>query len=279
VLAINELSIQLQQGLSQATLNGITLGPNCPPIHSLLFADDLLICGNATQQEGFAIKHILQNFCQHSGQIPNWGKSGIIFSKSVDINTQTQIKNIFPVPDINENFIHLSHPLILPAKTRSEAYNFVLAKFKSKLSTYKAKSLSHAARLELIKSVFSSILVYYMSNIIFSKKFHAKITAIIRNFWWTGINSDPDHKPLFLAAWKNICVPTNQGGLGIRNLSAVNHALILTSIWRIAENSQSQIHLILKSKYFNDIAIWRAKSNLPKSAYWTYVMKTLHLLQ
>lgn len=181
VLAINELSIQLQHGLSQATLNGITLGPNCPPIHSLLFADDLLICGNATHQEGLAIKQILHNFCQYSGQIPNWGKSGIIFSKSVDINTNHQLKSIFHVPDINETFIHLGHPLILPAKNRSEAYNFVLSKFKSKLSTYKAKSLSHAARLELIKSVFSFIPVYYMSNIIFSKKFHEKITAIIRN--------------------------------------------------------------------------------------------------
>jgi hypothetical protein len=80
-----------------------------------------------------------------------------------------------------------------------------------------------------------------MSNIIFSKKFHAKLTAIVRNFWWTGINADPDHKPLCLAAWKNICAPTKDGGLVIRNLNAVNHALILTSIWRIAENSHSQI--------------------------------------
>jgi hypothetical protein len=118
-----------------------------------------------------------------------------------------------------------------------------------------------------------------MSNIIFSKKFLAKITAIIRNFWWTGINNDPDHKPLCLAAWKNICTPTKEGGLGIRNLSAVNHALILSATWRIAENPQSPIHLILKSKYFNDTAIWRAKSNLPKSAFWTSIMKTLPLLQ
>jgi hypothetical protein len=172
VLTINELSIQLQQGLSQATLNGITLGPNCPHIHSLLFADDLLVCGNATEHEGLAIKHILQSFCKHSGQIPNWAKSGIIFSKAVDNNTQAQLKAIFP--DINESFIHLGHPLILPAKNISEAYNFVPAKFKSKLSTYKANSLSHAARLELIKSVFSSIPIYYMSNIIFSKKYSCK---------------------------------------------------------------------------------------------------------
>jgi hypothetical protein len=33
----------------------------------------------------------------------------------------------------------------------------VFDKFKSKLGTFKADKLSHAARLELIKSVFSSI--------------------------------------------------------------------------------------------------------------------------
>jgi hypothetical protein len=118
-----------------------------------------------------------------------------------------------------------------------------------------------------------------MSNIIFSKKIHAKITAIISNFWWTGINNDPDHKPLCLAAWKNICAPKQEGGLGIRNLMAVNQALILTSIWRIAENPHTQIHLILKSKYFSDTAIWRAKPNLPKSAYWASVMKIIHLMK
>jgi hypothetical protein len=127
VLAINKLSIQLQHSLAQTNLNGITLGPDCPPIHSLLFADDLLICGNATEQEGLTIKHILQNFCQQSGQIPNWTKSRTIFSKAVDNNTQGQFKTIFLVLDINESFIHLGHPLILPPKNRSEAYNFVLA--------------------------------------------------------------------------------------------------------------------------------------------------------
>jgi hypothetical protein len=110
-----------------------------------------------------------------SGQLPNWDKSGILFSSSVDNPTRQDIQAIFPVPIIDETFIHLGHPLVLRAKNRSEAYEFILHKFKNKLSTYKANSLSHAARVELINSVFSSIPVYYMSNIIFSKKFIAKI--------------------------------------------------------------------------------------------------------
>ena len=124
-------------------IKGVTLGPNCPAIHSLLFVDDLLICGKASIHEATAIGQILNSFCLMSGQTPNWAKSGIIFSKHVHQSTATAIKSIFPVSNIDASFIHLGHPLILPAKDRASAYNFVLDKFKSKLGTYKADKLYH----------------------------------------------------------------------------------------------------------------------------------------
>jgi hypothetical protein len=51
-----------------------------PSIHSLLFADDILICGQASMKKAQQIKQIRQNFCYQSGQIPNWNKFGIVFS-------------------------------------------------------------------------------------------------------------------------------------------------------------------------------------------------------
>jgi hypothetical protein len=279
VLAINDLSIALQLAMSQTNLTGVMLGPNCPAIHSLLFADDLLICGEATIQEATRMKSILQDFCRKSGQTPNWSKSGIIFSKHVDQTTAQSIINIFPVPTMDKAFIHLGHPLILPAKDRASAYNFVLDKFRSKLSTYKADKLSHAARLELIKSVFASIPVYYMSNILFSKKFITKLTAIIRTFWWTGVREESNAKSLCLRAWKDICTPKNEGGLGIRNLQAMNQALILMAAWRIADQPNCFLHSVLKSKYFPDSSIWRPNSNSPKSAFWASILKVLPILK
>ena len=225
------------------------------------------------------MKQIIQSFCEFSGQTPNWTKSGIIFSKNVDSCTINAIKNIFPVPHIDNNFIHLGHPLIIPGKNRTAAYNFVLEKFKNKLSTYKADHLSHAARLELIRSVLSSIPVYYMSNILFTKKFIAKIRSIIRNFWWTGIRSETNTKSLCLCAWKNICSPKNEGGLGIRNLQAMNQALILMAAWRLAVNHDNYLYSVLKSKYFPDSSIWRPNVNVPKSAFWVSILKVLPLLK
>lgn len=227
VLAVNELSLMLQDALQAKHLTGISFGPDCPPIHSLMFADDLIICGKADMQEADTILNIFQHFCHDSGQLPNWSKSGILFSKNVTMQVKEDIKRIFPAPNIDGSFVHLGHPLILPPKERSAAYNFVYDKFKSKLSSYKANRLSHAARLTLTKSVFSSIPVYYMSNILFSKKFLSKLTSIIRNFWWTCVQDDQTTRSLCLRAWADICTAKNIGGLGVRNLQALNQGLIL----------------------------------------------------
>jgi hypothetical protein len=279
VLSINELSIAMQHAMSQTYLAGITLGPNCPSIHSLLFANDLLVCGHASVQEATRIKEILHHICNLSGQTPNSTKSGIIFSKHVTQDIAQAITHIFPVPLIDITFRHLGHPLILPSKDRASAYSFVIDKFKSKLSTYKADKLSHAARLELIKSVFASIPVYYMSNILFSKKFILKLTAIIRKFWWTGVREETNSRSLCLRAWKDICSPKNEGGLGIRNMQAMNQALILMAAWRIADQPDDFLHSILKSKYFPHSSLWRPNSNAPKSAFWASILKMLPLLK
>jgi mannosylglycoprotein endo-beta-mannosidase len=83
VIAINELSIRLQEALHNNNLSGISLGLGALPLHSLLFADDLILCGKATLEEAYAIKTILYDFCQQSSQIPNLKKSSIYFSRHV----------------------------------------------------------------------------------------------------------------------------------------------------------------------------------------------------
>jgi hypothetical protein len=52
----------LQEAMSINHFAGISLGPNFPSIHLLLFADDLLVCGQATKQEASRMKQILQDF-------------------------------------------------------------------------------------------------------------------------------------------------------------------------------------------------------------------------
>ena len=135
VVAINELSINLQHEMINNNLAGVTLGPSCPPIHSLLFADDLILCGQATMQEATKIKAILHEFCSNSGQTPNLQKSYILFSRNVGTEAKEAIRTIFPVPNLQPNTKHLGHPIIFNHNDRNRAYNFIYGKFKGKLTT------------------------------------------------------------------------------------------------------------------------------------------------
>lgn len=83
ILAVNELSLSMQEALDANHLRGIQLGPSCPPIHSLMFADNLIVCGKAGNNDPRTIAHIHNQFCVAYGQTPNWNKSTILFRKKI----------------------------------------------------------------------------------------------------------------------------------------------------------------------------------------------------
>lgn len=266
--------MQLQAALQSNQLAGISLGPGCPPIHSLLFADDLLICGKASSTEAHLIRSILQSFYQISGQTPNWSKSSILFSKWVDNQTRQQVQNLFPVPLMTSQCTHLGHPIIFSYKDRSQAYNFILSKFRAKLTGLKANKLNHAGRMTYINSVLASIPIYYMQNILFSKGFIEKINSILRRFWWQGqgVQEENSSNPFHFRAWADICQPKSEGGLGIRNLLDVNKSLVLHSAWLIASNKDPFLTGVLKSKYYPRTSFWKAPTHGTKSAFWSSIL-------
>lgn len=176
---------------------------------------------------------------------------------------------MFPVADLNPNTMHLGHPIIFNHNDKSKAYDFILNKFRAKLTTLKANKLNHAGRLTYIKSVLASILIYYMSTVLFSKSFVGKINAIIRNFWWAGVQDDNPTSPTAFRSWDDICQPTTHGGLGIRDLHTINKSLIVDAAWNIATNKNPLLSAALKAKYYHNNSFWKANKSGPKSIFWS----------
>jgi hypothetical protein len=78
-------------------LKGLSIARNTPPIHHLLFADDLLIFGKASHKEATSIQTCLTKYCHWSGQSINNGKSSIRFSSNTKPPTVALILDILPV--------------------------------------------------------------------------------------------------------------------------------------------------------------------------------------
>ncbi|KAG2627853.1 hypothetical protein PVAP13_3KG264425 [Panicum virgatum] len=118
-----------------------------------------------------------------------------------------------------------------------------------------------------------------MSTILFSKSFLHKITTIIRNFWWTGIQEDNPTNPIPFRSWDDICQSKDNGGLGIRDHEVVNKSLIIQAAYNIATEKSPILTAVLKSKYFSNKSFWTANNKGPRSIFWSSIMqvkKELH---
>jgi hypothetical protein len=168
--------------------------------------------------------------------------------------------------------------MIFSHRDKDRAYNFIFNKFFAKFSTLKANKLNHAGQLKYIKSVLSSIPIYYMSTVLFSKAFIEKINSITRRFWWAGVQEENQTNPIAYRSWDDICKPIEHGGLGTKDMELVNQSRIIHCAWNIATNKNPLLSAILKAKYHPSASFWNAPNSGPRSMFWSSVLQVRHHL-
>ena len=99
-----------------------------------------------------------------------------------------------------------------------------MEKISSKLKLWKAKLLSRAGRINLIKSVLNNLLMYYISLFKMPKGVIDKIIRLQRNFFAA---SDDKRRGIPLVKWEIIQKPKNFGGLGVGDLVIKNNVSYL----------------------------------------------------
>ncbi|KAL0307933.1 UNVERIFIED_CONTAM: hypothetical protein Sangu_3001900 [Sesamum angustifolium] len=65
------------------------------------------------------------------------------------------------------------------------------------------------------------------------------IEAKLRNFLWKGGTESGGYK----VAWEQVCKPTSHGGLGIRNIQAMNNALMGKHLWQVGDGTDFKLWL------------------------------------
>lgn len=105
-----------------------------------------------------------------------------------------------------------------------------------RISSWTARHLSFAGRLQLIGSVLYSIVSFWMSAFRLPKECIQEINSICSAFLWSGPELST-HKAK--VAWKDVCKPRDEGGLGLRNLSEANTVSCLKLIWRLISTRNS----------------------------------------
>ncbi|KAL5567359.1 hypothetical protein UlMin_030523 [Ulmus minor] len=138
-----------------------------------------------------------------------------------------------------------------------------------KLQGWKEKFFSHGGKEVLLKAVVQAIPTYAMTCFMIPDSILKEIEAACARFWW---GSSPDHKRVHWKKWSDLCQPKAAGGMGFKDLSLFNQALLGKQVWRITQKPHSLVAQVLKARYFPCSSIWEAEALSSASYVWKSIL-------
>ncbi|KAF3438786.1 hypothetical protein FNV43_RR21551 [Rhamnella rubrinervis] len=217
------LSRSLLREEREGNIHGIKISQNAPAISHLLYADDLLLACRALDQEAAFMMENFRRYCYWSGQEANMEKSSVYFTKMTSRDVKKEEKRITGLKAMKQGSLYLGNALLC-GHQRVCDFGKMKEWVQLRLDAWKNCLLSKAGKVVLIKSVIQAVPIYTMSTFKIPITVCKELDKITKRFWWEAKMKSRHY--LALKAWKDVCKPKRNGGLGFRLFKEMNLALL-----------------------------------------------------
>ena len=149
-------------------------------------------------------------------------------------------------------------PPLLSSRLTVADCNPLLLKIDKRIAGWEGMALSYAARVQIIKSVLLSLSLYWSSAFILPKKVTNEIEKRLHSFLWKGTTNSGYAK----VAWKDLCRPKDEGGLGFKYIAILNRALMTKKLNDIIRCDRTTIWVEwLYQGRLRDTSIWTIREH------------------
>lgn len=174
------LDLEMKRKMAEGKLS--TMGSNVINDISLLaYADDVMIITQAIPNNALSLLEVFANFKKWTGLQINFNKSHLMLSPSINKKQKEEIMEIFRVQEVSKWWTHLGIPMN-GGRISSWGFNNIISKINNAFSVWRAKLLSFAEKVVLIKSLILSIPVFYLAGCKVPHCVINKIEQLVRNF-------------------------------------------------------------------------------------------------
>ncbi|XP_050222822.1 uncharacterized protein LOC126672915 [Mercurialis annua] len=230
----------------------------------LFYADDMLVFCKASLRNVKALKSIFNVYGKASGQCVSWEKSFAYYGCSI---SETRVNSLCLELNIKRGslpFNYLGVPLFAGAP-RKIYLQSIADKVTNKFAGWKGSALSMAGRVTLVNSVILSSLLHSFSIYKWPTSLIEHLEKCIRNFIWTG---SIEKTKLVTVPWRICCRAVKDGGLGMKNLKAMNKAMLSKIAWDMISSDTFPLN-ILKSRF---LTVSGVPKKLPiGSSFWSSI--------
>ncbi|KAL6565077.1 hypothetical protein OROMI_016527 [Orobanche minor] len=231
-------------------------------ITHLAYADDILIFLNATKKNLHLLNNCLTHYENVSGQKVNNFKSNFIMYKPTP-QVASWVQRISGFKNATLPVMYLGVPLWKGFQS-FEMYSPLISKIKTKILNWNHHLLSTGGRLELIKSVLNSIAFFSLQVLKPPENVIIALERIFNKFLW---GTSDNRRRLHWAAWSRLCYPTDEGGLGCRDLHDLIRAGICKMWWRFRTSDNIWSNFLM-NKYCPRLHPMTIKLSLKSSHVW-----------
>lgn len=112
ILCANAFPSLLKEAASAKEIHGIKVARAAPEITHLLFADDSLVFSRANKEEADRILNILKSYEVSSGQLVNYDKSEVSFSRNMQEEDKQMIQTRMSVKTVQNHSTYLGLPIV-----------------------------------------------------------------------------------------------------------------------------------------------------------------------
>ena len=85
---------------------GIAVCRRVPLVSHLLFADDCIVFGKASKEEGLRLLKILEVYERELGQKQNREKTSLFFNKNTSVEVKEEVKDMFGAQIIHQHLVY-----------------------------------------------------------------------------------------------------------------------------------------------------------------------------
>ncbi|KAL8508723.1 hypothetical protein ACS0TY_019109 [Phlomoides rotata] len=141
-------------------------------------------------------------------------------------------------------FVYLGIPLYKGAR-RKALFVSLCDRMRSMVQGWSHRHLSHGGRLALIRSTLATLPLYYLQVLQPTAEIFHELEQIMARFFW-GSRDGQRKRHWFV--WHDMCVPVDEGGIGIRRLWDMFVAYSMKMYWRFRLQSSLWARF-LRQKY------------------------------
>lgn len=232
-----------------------------------MYTDDILIFVNGGKRSIRRLVEILGVYEGWPGQLISKEKSALFLSRHI---SSSRTRALLRLTGFREGKFSVTYlgALLMSGRLTTRIIEPFVEKVRKKVTGWKFKLLSQGGRLILLRHVLASMPIHILSVINVPLATIASINSLLSNFFWGHVNGISKMK---WRAWSKLCLPTGEGGLGVRDFKEVQHALHKKFAFRLMSTNSLWTDFF-RAKYIKDSHISLATGSHRGSRFWKSIL-------